>query len=346
MQYLLWLLVLYALVACHQAAPPGGDRTQAASSHLVETITVKPYPLNQIMTYAGTLEARRIARIFTQETGKITRLPYYEGDKVTKGAVLVQLEDSLLQAELNKATTVYQQITANTKRLQKLVKTNAIAKNDLEQMETDAAVAKAEVSILQTRLDYSKIYAPFSGLLSERLAEPYDVVPAQTHVLTLIDRDSIVVNITPSEKIISQLSLQKVVSIQIDALGQQFYAGRITRIFPTVDSQTRLGTVEISLNKLPNDAKVGQFCRVKIELTTTPRLSIPYIALRRDNQGEYVFLLDAENKVHRQAVQIGLRLADRIEIIHGLNEGQSIVTKGFLGLNPEMIVQLVNAELN
>jgi RND family efflux transporter MFP subunit len=228
--------------------------------------------------------------------------------------------------------------------LKKLLKTNAIAKNELEQMETDAAVAKAEVNILKTRLSYSKIYAPFSGILTERLAEPYDVISAQTHVLTIIDRNSIVVNITPSEKIISQLTLQQVVSIQIDALGQQRYSGTITRIFPTVDSQTRLGTVEITLNKLPSDAKVGQFCRVTIELTSKPQLSIPYIALRRDNQGEYVFLLDVDNKVHRQSVQIGLRLADRVEITNGLTEEQVIITKGFLGLNPDMIVEPVHLE--
>jgi membrane fusion protein (multidrug efflux system) len=66
---------------------------------------------------------------------------------------------------------------------------------------------------------------------------------------------------------------------------------------------------------------------------------VPYIALRRDNQGEYVFLLDTDNKVHRQTVQVGLRLADRIEIKSGLTEGQSIITKGFLGLNPETTVQ-------
>lgn len=342
MKPLLWLTILCVLVACQQTAP--STARTPPSSHLVETIVIRPQPLNQTIVYTGTLRAHHLARIFTQESGKITLLPYYEGDIITKGAILIRLEDSLLQAELNKAAAVYQQTAANLQRLQKLVKTNAIAKNELDQVETDTAVAQAEVNILQTRLSYTKIYAPFNGILTERLIEPEDVISAQTHVLTMIDPDSIVVDITPSEKIISQLAIKQIVSIQIDALGQQQFPGTVTRIYPTIDPQTRLGTVEIRFDQLPKGAKVGQFGRVAVAFTTTPQLSVPYIALRRDNQGEYVFLLDSDSKVHRQTVQTGLRLADRIEILDGLNEGQTIVTKGFLGLNPEMTVHPIHPE--
>ena len=117
----------------------------------------------------------------------------------------------------------------------------------------------------------------------------------------------------------------------IDALGNTVFDGRISRIHPNLDPLTRRGTVEVTLTPVPTGARPGQLCRVTFNTRTAERLMIPFRALRRDNKGEYVFLLDG-SKVVRASILSGLRIAEQVEILQGLETGQRVVTRGFLDL--------------
>ena len=343
---LVWFTLFNLLLstACNQSSAPKQQRSEKTSTpHWVETVTVQSEPLNTNNIYTGSLRAKKIVHLVTQEEGRIIQLPYYEGDVVTVNTLLVQLDDSLLRAELAKAIVLHQQARVNVQRLQKLAQQKLIAAEELLRAQTEQEVAQAEEAILRTRLSYMTITAPFTGIITARLAEPGEVVPQNTPVLTLIDPLSLVIEVAISERLLSQLHLQELVSVRIDALGTQNLIGLISRLHPTIDPLTRLGKVEVILKPLPPEARVGQFCRVTIDSKTTPRLTIPYSALRRDQEGEYVFLLDTQQLAQRQSVRSGLHLADKVEILEGLIVGQTVINKGFLGLQSGKEVQAIKS---
>ena len=116
----------------------------------------------------------------------------------------------------------------------------------------------------------------------------------------------------------------------------------LRRIHPDVDNRTRLGVLEVVLEPVPEGARAGQFARVTLTSAAVERMLIPFTALLRDRGGEYVYLLDAEGKARRQAVRSGIRIADRVEIREGLEPGQRVITKGFLGLQEGKAVNPVN----
>ena len=122
--------------------------------------------------------------------------------------------------------------------------------------------------------------------------------------------------------------------------GEEIACNRILRIHPTVDPITRQGTVEVVLDTPPPEARPGQLSRVELTLRPQPRLTVPFPALRRDTQGEYVFLYGDDSSVHYTPVVSGLHLGERIEIVNGLKESQRVVINGFLGLNDGMEVSL------
>jgi membrane fusion protein (multidrug efflux system) len=231
--------------------------------------------------------------------------------------------------------------------LQKLADKGIVSKDELDRAKTQAEIARIEENILKIRLDRTRLKAPLTGLVSARLAEVGDVVTANTHVMTLIDLTSLVVKVEVPEKLMIPFLEKKsattvnAITVTLDALNTQF-TGSITRIEPTIDPQTRLGQLEMTLKSLPPTARPGQFCRVTFSLQNQPQLVLPYRAVRRDSHGEYVFLVDSEQKVQRQPVQTGTYLAEQIEITDGLTEGQAVVTKGFLGLQTGMTVQIAN----
>jgi RND family efflux transporter MFP subunit len=331
---LLPLALLLMLSACStgNGTPPPQDPPRP-EVHLVATVTVAAEALAQSAVRTGTVRARREVRIHNQEEGTITELPHYEGDRVRAGEVLVRIDGALLQAQLDRATATRRQAELDIARLRELVKKRLASEDELARTETALQIARAEEGLLRTRLGYTTIAAPFDGTVTARLAEPGDVVGRHAHLLTIVDPSSLVVEVGASELLLPRLGLGDAVQLRIDALGRQELDGRIVRIHPTVDPRSRQGLVEVALDPIPPGARPGQLARVTLTAPAHPRLMVPFEALRRDAEGEFVFVLDEQARVRRGAVRSGLRLADRIEILEGLEVGQQVVVKGFLGLS-------------
>ncbi|MEW8563879.1 MAG: efflux RND transporter periplasmic adaptor subunit [Candidatus Thiodiazotropha sp.] len=290
----------------------------------------------------GTLKPRQSVRIFNQEEGRVTELPFFEGDEVAKGVAIVILDEELLKAELEKALATAKQMQLNLKRQEELAKRLAVSQDDLAQARTDLRVAEAERRVLQTRLGYTRIRAPFSGLISERLVEPGDVVPRHTHLMTIINPQSLVTSILVSDLLLPQLNTGDPVTVRIDGLGEEPFAGRILRIHPQLDEKTRMGTVEVILDPIPKGARSGQLCRVMLQTARQHRITVPFNALQRDAEGEFVYRLDRQQQAERISVDSGMRIDERVEILQGLETGDRIVTKGFIELEPGTKVEPVN----
>jgi len=196
---------------------------------------------------------------------------------------------------------------------------------------------------LATRLSHTIIKAPFGGLISERLREPGDVLPVHTHILTLYDPNELIAKISISEILLSNLQLQQAAQMRIDALGDQSYPGKVTRIYPSVDPVTRQGIVEIKLDPVPAGALPGQLVRVTLEARTQPIRSVPLRVVRFDARGEYVYRIDKDNKAQQVPIKTGAQINDLVEVIEGIEEGDVIVSEGFLDLRNGKKVRIVDS---
>lgn len=323
------------------SAPAKSAKKKQRGPHLVEVSTAARQPLRLSQVHTGSLTARRIVRIHTQEAGRITTLPLFEGDVAAEGALLLTLDRTLLETELARARALRREAEANLRRLRRLLKRKTVAEDEVRKAATALDVARAEEALLTTRLSYTTVVAPFTGVVSERLMEPGDIAERYQHVLTVLDPSSLVAELNVSELLIPHIRTGTPVTVRVDALGDRRFAGDVIRVHPGLDPVTRQGRVEIELDPTPEGARPGQFARVSFELQTLERLIVPFSALRRDDLGEYVYRLDDNDIVKRVSVRGGQRLADRIEILDGLSDGDRIVHRGFLGLSNGMPVKVV-----
>ncbi len=330
------------LTACGQQADQARERI--ARQHLVEVALVQTDNLNVVRTRTGTLRARREVKVYTQEEGRITALALYEGDEVGEGDVLVRLDDTLIRAQLSRASATRKQAEQDVKRLKELRTRKLVSEDEYTRALTQLDVARADEHVLKTRLGYTTITSPINGVVSARLSEPGNVVERHQHVLTLSDPSLLVTELPVSELILPDLAKGDIARVRIDALGDRVYQGRIVRIHPNLDPVSRRGTVEVELEPVPAGAAPGQLCRVELSTKPGKRRVIPFSALRRDDTSEYVFVLDEGGKAQRVDVSSGLRLAENIEIKEGLRDGQQVVIKGFLGLSSGKTVKPVNSE--
>jgi RND family efflux transporter MFP subunit len=280
-------------------------------------------------------------RIFSQEEGRITDLDVFEGDRVRQGELLVGLDDALLLAELDRARATLAQAELDVKRLDDLVRKRAASDAELSEALTATAVAQADVRLLETRLAFTRMVAPFDGVITERLVEPGDFVGKNTHLLSIADPESMVAEVYASELILPQVRVGDPARLRIDALGTAAFSARILRIHPRLEQSSRQGIVELALEEIPPGAKAGQFVRVTLETAAVERLLIPFRAVRRDRDGEFVWLVAEAGQVTRRQVRSGLQVADSIEILDGLKAGERIVTRGFLGLSEGKTVKVV-----
>jgi len=337
-----FLLVLLVTVGLLSACSDDDKSKKAGKAHLVEVATVVQQPLEYTSDRPGTLRAQRAVKLFNQEEGRVTAVLAREGDRVRKNRPLVRLDARLLQAELDKTEAQLRQAELNVTRLQRLIPEKLVSEDSLTRAQTELDVAKANVRMLQTRVSYMTVRAPFYGEVAERLVEPGDVAPKHTHLMTLVDSSSLVTEVQVSELMVSRIKRGDRADVRIDALGSKSYEGKVSRIYPTIDPATRLGRLEVALAPVPEGARAGQFCRVVLYSKAVDPIVIPFSALRRDPQGEHVFVVTDDGKVKRQAIVSGLRLTDRVEVIDGLKAGQVVVKKGFLGLAAGDKVKAVN----
>lgn len=246
----------------------------------------------------------------------------------------------MLRSQVARSRAELQRAERDLERVRSLSQRNLISVEELQRRETELEIARAELAILTTRLGYTRMSAPFTGVVTERLSEPGNFAAKNTHLLTLIDPTSLVIDVQLSEQVMTHLQLGDSVTIQLDALGPQDFAGQITRIYPQVDPLTRRGQVEIQPNPIPAGAVPGQLARVSLSARLQERMMIPFSALRYD-QGEYVYLINAQQRIEKREVITGIRVADSIEVLNGLEADDQIVIRGFMGLTENQVVKPV-----
>ena len=295
---------------------------------LVETAEARLEPVAIELERPGTLSYRRILRVYNREEGLLKNFPWFEGDRVKEGEPLLELDTRKLDSEIRKAQAQLKLKKRRVVRLEKLMKQNAASSDEVAEARTELEVARAELELLETRRSYTRVTAPFSGIVIRRLAEPGDVKPRYKHLLTLADPASLVVRFEADAEALGEIEAGDPVRIR---LAGYLHPGTIRRIFPTVDPVSRLGKVEATFDEPPEQARAGQFVRVELATRPRDRLLIPFTALRRDRKGEHVYLIE-DGRAHRQPVKSGRRFGSEIEVIQGLQPGQPIVARGFLGL--------------
>ena len=333
-------LFLSLLTACDQQQK-AGDGKKRDKQQLVTTSTVTSETRQQTIERSGTLRVRRITHVHNLEEGQIREIPWYEGDSVQQGELLVRLDDELLITAQRRASAQLDEADKNLQRLERLIKTKAVSEDALIEARTELAVAKAEADELAVRLKRSRILADFDGIVTERLVEPGDFAAKNTHLLTIIDPESLVIEVSLSELLLPSVNKGDSIDVQIDALGDTRHPAKVLRIHPTIDPLTGQGTVEVGFDQLPKGIKSGQRANLQLSITSAKILLIPYSALQQNRDRNWIYLLEDGKAVERE-VKTGEYWPGGIEVLEGVADGDQVITRGFLGLKNGSKVTVVD----
>jgi RND family efflux transporter MFP subunit len=345
---------------------PGGPRVQT-----VQTDVVMRGRIGEFVTLTGPLRAKETVDVSPRLAGRVTELKVDTGQMVERGALLAVIEDDELQQQLDRsrasvavvdATIAQREAELANAKAELDRRKNLVAEGLLAQSELDAAEMRHRVTLSQLELaraqkrqseaeqreltirqGQTRIHAPISGVIARRQVDLGALVTQATPIVTLVNISTMIMDANVTERDVARIRLGSQATVIIDSLGGQPFAGRVMRISPLLDPQTRNGRVEIEIQNRGGTLKGEMFARVELDLgSSRETLLIPRDALiyRGDQPGVY----DIEDGAARfLTVETGLTQEDKVEVLGGLQAGQTIITRGANLLKDGDRVRVLNA---
>jgi HlyD family secretion protein len=354
----LGVLVLVAVAAIvtsrlmtHKAAV-----MQALPVQTITVGTVVQAPLGRSLVVNGSLAAWDELPVGTEAGGlAITQVAVEEGDRVTKGQLLAQLDDSVLKAQLAQARASVAQAEAGVRKAQamsgtassdvrrakELSKNGYISGQIAEQRETTMTAAEADVNVARqnlvtaqaiaderaAQLAQTEIRAPTDGMVSKRMAKLGNVVAVGEQLFKLIRDNRVELQAEVPEMDMPRLKAGQPATIVLNDTDPQRFEGKIRLIGATVDPQTRIGMVYIAL---PEDAalKPGMFVHGEIAIGKSYVLQVPDEAIVFKDAKPSVFIVGADNHAKLRMIETGTRVNGQVEIVSGLAVGERVALAG------------------
>lgn len=336
------LCVALLLGACEKAKPStrkGGSN----APFVVDVVKVKTEPFRETIQATGSLVARESVQLQSERSGVVREILFEEGKRAKSGEVLLVIDDSELQAQLARAKARLDLAVAGESRQRSLLETRGISAAEFDQTRADLAVAKAEVALIETQLDKTKIRAPFDGITGLRNASVGTYLTPGTTICSYQDVSALKIDFSLPERYLSYLKTGQPVFFRVAGRSEKFEA-KVTAIEPTVDVQTRTLLVRALVPNEEINLLPGSFAEVDIPLTEVPdTVLIPAIALIPGLQQPSVYV-HKDGKVELRKVLAGIRTAASVQILEGLKVGDELITSGILQLRPGMKVQVKAVE--
>ncbi|MBA3681509.1 MAG: efflux RND transporter periplasmic adaptor subunit [Bacteroidetes bacterium] len=297
---------------------------------------------NDIFT-TGKIGALNQIDIIPEVNGKVTAIYFKEGEMVTKGSALIKLNDADLQAQLLKSKTQSKLSEQKLERLKKLLAINGISQEELDVQENELNGYKADQAFIAAQLAKTNITAPFTGVVGLKNISEGSFVNSTTPIASLVQVKPLYVEFSVPEKYISLFKKGLPVSFSNENTGgAQTYSATIYAIEPRVDEMTKTIKARAMYNG-NQDFYPGSFVKVFVNLREPKNvLMVPTQAVIPTLKGQKVIL--SKNGVATETmITIGVRTDEKIQVLEGLNAGDTVITTGLLSIRKDSKLKLLKA---
>ncbi len=344
------LALLLASVACKGKGGDEEPKPADVPTIVAEVAKVTRRTLADELVVRGAIAAlpNEDVKVSALVPGRVIAVMVGEGDSVTEGQVIAELDRRPLDDQRRQAAAAVDQAKAqvenarlNLQRTQQLFERGISAGKEVEDARKDMASAQAALDQANAALNTAdrniervSVRAPIGGQVVKRMVsggEQVDGTAAQPIVeIANLDRVELAANV-PAEQL-SRIRIGQPVTVATDAYAGRTFAGSVLAIAPAVDPATNAALVRIRITNGERLLKVGLFAEARVQLAQhVGALVVPPAAVVRDQRGAVVYVVSGDT-AQRTAVTLGLEKPDAIEILSGVEEGQSVLTSSVYGL--------------
>jgi membrane fusion protein (multidrug efflux system) len=333
------LLIIVSLLSCKskkEEKPLPAKNNQAPVS--VEVLIAQPKSLSSKIEANGTVVANEYVELHPEVSGRLTYLNVPEGAYIQQGTVLAKIYDADLQAQLSKSKVELELAQKNEERLRKLLNINGVNQADYDNALNTVNGYKADIQYTEALLAKTVLKAPFSGVLGLRQVSPGAYVTTANILATLQQVDKVKIDFTIPEQYASLIKKGGTVAVATDAIKQTNLNATIIATEPQINQNTR----NLKVRAILENAKINPGAFVKITLANSAdkkAILVPTGAIIPDDKNKQLVIVK-NGKATFVNVETGVREANFVEIISGINAGDSIVVVGVLFARPKAALKI------
>ena len=319
---LLTIVTAVALVGCHskkentsESLPPVAVRTVVSQN--------KARPSSEEVV--GTVRAKLRAAIEAKISARIEALLVAPGQTVKAGELIAQLDPREIQAKLDQALALREQATRDLARSRELLDKKITAQADFDAVQARTRVAEGAAREMETMLGYTKVIAPFDGIVTRKLADVGDLAAPGKPIIEMEDPRALRFEADVPEALIGHIKIGAKLQVQVadDAAPIE---GTVVEVAPVADAASRTFLVKLDL-PAAEGTRSGQFGRVWVPTGETKSIRVPTAAILVRGQMECVFVITNQHAQLR-IVRTGKRTGGEVEILSGLTSGERVVSEG------------------
>ncbi len=331
----IWALLLLSVLALFlipRLQPSKADDSQENSNDKNQSIPVhaeiiQGQELAKTFTTTGTVIPAKSVSLKTEASGRVTKLPLQEGQRVAKGELLLKVNDAELQAQLKQARQQKKLLEKQVDRKKQLLKKEGISQESYDKTKTEFASIKAEIDMIQAKIRKRKIKAPFSGILGLKQVSEGSYLSPATEVINLVKQKPVKIEFSIPGKYTDHMKKGQEIAFTINGIDSTFKAS-ISAIEPTISESTR--TLQIRA-VYPNEGRMikpGNFAEIVLTLNKQQKaFMVPSIAIVPELQGKKVYVY-RNGESYPRKVKTGQRNNNHLQVNEGLSEGDTVITKG------------------
>ncbi len=326
------------------SGPGGGAGTGPRDTRLpVKAVILRPEQLINTIRATGTILANEEVELRSEIAGKIQEIVFHEGSRVRKGDLLVRMNDDELRAQIKKLDSQKKLAEEKERRRRMLFEKQNISPEDYEIALNELNSIKAEIEYNTARLDKTALRAPFDGIIGLRYVSDGSYVSSTSRIATLQDVEKVKVDFAVPERYATQVKPGQ--TIRFTRTGSdEVFIGKIFAVEPKIDPQTRTLQVRALCANPGGRILPGAFVEVNLELERfEAALLVPSEAVIPELKGQKVFLYRG-GRAEQSAVRTGLRTEDKVQILEGVQPGDTVLVTGILQVAPGLSLNLTEVK--
>jgi RND family efflux transporter MFP subunit len=318
----------------------------------VSVITAQKTTIRDWVEAVGTVRATQTSQVSSQVMSNIVEIRAREGDRVQSGQVLAILDDAqsrsgtdqamaavtAAEKERSAADSDLALAGATLQRYQELFEKKSVSPQEFDEIKAryqsaeahrdmaQAGQAQATAGLTQARtaLGYTRIRAPFAGVVTEKMADAGMLASPGMPIFTIEDTRRYRLEVTVDESELGFVRIEQVSPVTIDALRNAQLSGKVVEIVPAANPASRSFLVKVAL---PADSRLrsGLFGRARFPRGERPALLIPQVSVVERGQLQGIYVLDANQIASLRYVSLGQSAGEQIEVLSGLQDGEKLV---------------------
>ncbi len=277
----------------------------------------------------GTVRARLHSVIEAKVSGRIERMLAVPGQNVKARELLAELDVREVRARLDQALALRQQAETDLQRAQSLLAQKILSAAEFDNAQSRFRVADGAAKEAETMLDYTKVTAPFAGVITRKYADVGDLAAPGKPLLEMEDARDLRLEADVPEAVVGRLAMGDRLSVRVSSLSNDLTAV-ISEISPAADPNSRTFLVKLDLPATPG-LRAGQFGRASMPVGETSALRVPASAVVQRGQMELMFVA-ADGCARMRIVKTGRRVGNEVELVSGVDAGERVISEGAAGL--------------